>query len=162
MTTDAAESATEEVQQAEEAVVRLLGRREHSAHELRQKLRQRGFTDAAIQQALSKAQQQGWQSDARFTEIWLRSELNNGNGWLKIKAKAQNKGIAEATLQQALRDAAPDWQELCFDYVLRKFGATPPTERSQRDKITRHLLNRGFRFGEINDALKRQQDGDDY
>ncbi|WP_051986631.1 regulatory protein RecX [Pseudidiomarina atlantica] len=162
MTNDADQQTTEEQQQAEEAVVRLLGRREHSAHELRQKLRQRGFTEPAIAYALGKAQQQGWQSDARYAEIWLRSELNSGNGWLKIKAKAQTKGIAEDTLQQALHEAAPDWQEICFDYVLRKFGETPPTDRSKRDKIMRHLLNRGFRFDEINNALKRQQDGDDY
>ncbi|RUO60556.1 regulatory protein RecX [Pseudidiomarina insulisalsae] len=144
--------------QAEETLVRLLGRREHSAFELQQKLRQRGFADTVIATVLAKAQQQGWQSDARYTEIWLRQALASGNGWLRIKANATGKGIDEQLLQQALRTAAPDWQELCFQRLCKKFGEQAPETRQQRDKIMRHLLNRGFRFDEIKAALQQLSD----
>lgn len=149
---------SEEQTQAEEVVVRLLGRREHSAFELQQKLRQRDFSDAVIAKAISKAQEHGWQSDERYTEIWLRQALFSGNGWLKIKAKAASKGIDEQLLAAAVAEARPDWRELCFERLCKKFGETPPQSPKERDKIMRHLLNRGFRFDEIKAALAMQSD----
>ncbi|MDN7123867.1 regulatory protein RecX [Pseudidiomarina terrestris] len=149
--------SNEEQQQADETVVRLLGRREHSAHELRQKLRQRGYADSIIKQSLATAQEHGWQSDERYAEIWLRQMLSSGNGWMKIKAAAGAKGITEELLQRLTDEAAPDWTELCYERLNRKFGEQPPETRQQRDKIMRHLQSRGFRFDEIKAALERQQ-----
>jgi regulatory protein len=149
---------TEEQVQANEVVVRLLGRREHSAFELQQKLRQRGFTDAVIKQALATAQEHGWQSDQRYTEIWLRQALLGGNGWLKIKAKAATKGIDEELLQTIVAAERPDWRELCFERLCKKFGEQPPQSAKERDKVMRHLLNRGFRFDEIKAALAMQSE----
>ncbi|WP_258240643.1 regulatory protein RecX [Pseudidiomarina homiensis] len=148
----------EEQIQADEVVVRLLGRREHSALELKQKLRQRGFSNAVIEQALAKAQEHGWQSDQRYTEIWLRQALLGGNGWLKIKAQAATKGIDEELLQSTLAKENPDWRELCYERLCKKFGEQPPQTPKERDKIMRHLLNRGFRFDEIKAALAMQSD----
>ncbi|CAB0150391.1 Regulatory protein RecX [Pseudidiomarina piscicola] len=148
-------------QQADEVCVRLLGRREHSAHELKQKLCQRGFSDAVIKQALATAQEHGWQSDERFAEIWLRQQLASGNGWMKIKAAAGVKGINAELLIELVERADPDWVELCYDKLQRKFGQQPPATRQERDKIMRHLQNRGFRFGEIKAALDRQQQPDE-
>lgn len=148
----------EEQIQADEVVVRLLGRREHSALELKQKLRQRGFTSDVIEQALSKAQEHGWQSDRRYTEVWLRQAVMSGNGWLKIKAKAASKGIDEDLLNSVAAAESPPWQELCFERLCKKFGEQPPQTPKERDKIMRHLLNRGFRFDEIKAALAMQSD----
>lgn len=153
--------SSEEQQQADETVVRLLGRREHSAHELRQKLRQRGFTDGVIKQALSSAQEHGWQSDERYADIWLRQMLGSGNGWMKIKAAAGVKGIEEELLLRLIEEASPDWEALCFERLCRKFGEQVPETRQQRDKIMRHLQSRGFRFSEIKAALERQEQPDE-
>ncbi|MGQ4275521.1 regulatory protein RecX [Pseudidiomarina sp. E22-M8] len=149
--------SSEEQQQADETVVRLLGRREHSAHELRQKLRQRGYSESVIQQSLATAQQHGWQSDERYAEIWLRQMIGSGNGWMKIKAAAGAKGVAEELLLQLTEAADPDWVDLCFERLCRKFGEQPPETRQERDKIMRHLQSRGFRFGEIKAAMERQR-----
>lgn len=151
-------SDAEEQLQADEVVVRLLGRREHSTYELKQKLRQREFSDKVIRQAIAKAQEQGWQSDQRYTEIWLRQALMSGNGWLKIKAKAANKGIEEDVLQAAVSAANPDWVELCFERLCKKLGEQQPQSAQERDKVMRHLLNRGFRFDEIKKALAMHAD----
>ena len=151
-------SEAEEQLQADEVVVRLLGRREHSAFELKQKLRQREFSDKVIRQALAKAQEQGWQSDQRYTEIWLRQALLGGNGWLKIKATAASKGIDEDLLQTAVTAASPDWVELCYERLYKKLGEHPPQSAKERDKVMRHLLNRGFRFDEIKRALAMHAD----
>ena len=60
------------------AAMNALGRREHSSHELKQKLQQR-FKEASldeIDQVLGRLQSQNLQSDERFTEMFVRSRIN--------------------------------------------------------------------------------------
>lgn len=157
-----AEATSEELKvQAEETVLRLLGRREHSQLELRQKLRQRGFTNEIIQPLLEKATAKGWQSDQRYTEIWLRQQLASGNGPLKIQAKAASKGIASELLQEAMNTAEPDWVALGFEQLCKRFSETAATTRSEREKQMRYLQGRGFNFDQVKQILAQQNSSDD-
>lgn len=147
---------TADEQQAREVVLRLLARREHSLQELRQKLQQRGFTHEECDSVLSLAQANNWQSDERFAESWLRHSLDKGVGLQKIKAAAQSKGLATELVDDLLQQLAPDWNELCYQRLLKKFGGEPPTDPKKRDRIMRHLLQRGFSYSEIKQALNWQ------
>lgn len=143
-------------QQAKEVVLRLLARREHSAFELRQKLRQRGFVDEVNDVVLQFAQAQGWQSDERFIDSWLRQCLAKGDGLQKIKAAAQNKGLAADAIHEALLQLEPDWASICYERLTKKFGTEPPNDTKARDRMMRHLLQRGFSYSDIKQALNWQ------
>ncbi|PTB85536.1 OraA [Pseudidiomarina aestuarii] len=147
---------TSDEQQAKDVVLRLLARREHSAQELKQKLRQRGFSDAVCDTVLTIAQANNWQSDERFAETWLRHSLANGDGLQKIKAAAQNKGLDTELVATLLQQLEPDWNDLCYQRLLKKFGHEPPSEPKMRDRMMRHLLQRGFSYSEIKQALSWQ------
>lgn len=151
------DSQNNDIQQAEEIVVRLLARREHSARELQQKLQLRGFDHKTIEKVLAKAQQLGWQSDQRYLEVWLRSCLARGDGIQKIRAAAAQKGIQGELLEQALQDQEPDWVEQCYERLVRRFGHTPPQDPKERNRIMRHLMQRGYRLDQIQQALERQR-----
>jgi regulatory protein len=144
------------IQQAEEVLVRLLARREHSARELHQKLKQRGFDHSTIDLVLKKAQEHGWQSDERFAHVWVRTCIARGDGLRKISAQAPQKGIPADLIELVLKHEQPDWNEACYQRLIRKFGEMPAVDKKQRDKIMRHLLQRGFSFEVINHALERQ------
>lgn len=146
----------EQQQQALDVVVRLLGGREHSRHELQQKLLQRGFTPGDATVAINHAAERGWQSDARYAEMWVRHCLQKGHGASKVRAAAQQRGIARELIDAALAEADPNWDDACFHRLLKRFGEQPPTEAKQRDKIIRHLLGQGFSYGQIKQALERQ------
>jgi regulatory protein len=146
----------EQQQQALDVVVRLLGGREHSRHELQQKLLQRGFTSADAQAAIAHAAERGWQSDQRYAEMWVRHCLQKGHGASKVRAAAQQRGIARELIDEALNQADPNWDDACYQRLLKRFGEQPPSETKQRDKIIRHLLSQGFTYGQIKQALERQ------
>lgn len=151
-------SESDEQVQANEVLLRLLGRREHSVRELEQKLRQRGFTDSIIAAVISEATERGWQSDERYTEVWTRHCLLRGDGINKIKAAANSKGISAELLEQKLAEEAPDWRELCFARLCKKFGTEAPATPKDRDRRIRYLLQRGFTYPDIKQALERQSD----
>lgn len=143
-------------QQAEDVVVRLLARREHSQLELQQKLKQRGFDHDTSLKVLEKAKANGWQSDERFAEVWVRSCIARGDGVSKIRAQAPQKGIPPELVEAVLQQEQPNWVELCYQRLVRKFGQRPVADTKQREKIIRHLLQRGFTFAVIKQALQRQ------
>ena len=77
-----------------------LARREHSAEELRRKLKQNSsisktvdFSDL-LEQCLQEMQEKGFQSDDRFARQYVESKLaNKSHGPLKILAELFNRGI---------------------------------------------------------------------
>ncbi|PHR66052.1 regulatory protein RecX [Pseudidiomarina marina] len=153
-------TAENERLQAEETLIRLLARREHSARELKQKLKQRGFDHQIIEMVLTKAQENGWQSDRRFAQVWVRACIAKGDGVRKIMARAPQKGLSSELIEDILQTEQPNWNQACYERLIKKFGETPPQDQKQRDKMIRHLMQRGYSFGEIKQALDRQANAD--
>ena len=71
-----AASEKKELIDAQQTAFNLLARREHSAFELTQKLKQRGYSSTIIATVLNKLQQQHLQSDTRFVENYIHSRIN--------------------------------------------------------------------------------------
>lgn len=76
-----------------DSALRLLTRREYSAMELCDKLKQKGFSPNDVQSALHECQRLGYQSDGRFVENYIRVRIHQGYGPLKIRQELKNKGI---------------------------------------------------------------------
>ncbi len=101
--------------------LRALARREHSSKELRLKMRRRGVTESTVDEVLCKLQQEGLQSDERFTEIFVRSRIERGQGELRIRADLRNKGIFEADADRFFPQDESHWNERAADVVRRRF-----------------------------------------
>lgn len=121
----------------------LLGRREHSRRELRDKLIARGIADDEAEAALVQLDDKGFQSDQRFAEMLVRSRIAQGHGPIRILAELRLKGIDTGTAQSAIDDQSADWQALAIDLCRRRFrgSAADYTERSKRANF---LARRGF------------------
>jgi regulatory protein len=70
----------------------LLARREHSEHELRQKLKLREFDSDEITAAIDSLQRDNLLSDERFTESYVSQRFNAGFGPLKIRYRTAGTG----------------------------------------------------------------------
>lgn len=129
----------------------LLSRREHSCHELRQKLGKKhplGDFDAV----LLRLQELNYQSDQRFAEVFCRSRVQRGQGPLRIRQELQLRGIHTALAQAAMDQLQQevDWFELALEQLQRKFRRPidPAQDRLQqakeRARRQRYLAYRGF------------------
>lgn len=122
----------------------LLARREHSAHELRQKLRQKEFGHEEIELAIKVLQQDNLQSDAQFTESYINNRINAGFGPIKINHELRQKGVARGLIEEQMSMLAIDWNESLEQQRLKKYGLQIPNDYSQRMKQARFLQNKGF------------------
>jgi regulatory protein len=122
----------------------LLARREHSAQELRLKLKTREYDADAIDETLQELKEDRLQSDERFTESYVNHRFNAGVGPLKIRYELRQKGVSERLVDEFLEPLSDQWDELMTRQRIRKYGASIPNDYAERMKQARFLQNRGF------------------
>ena len=131
----------------------LLARREHSVKELRLKLAARGYAGGAIERTLKELAERDLQSDEKFTQAFLRSRRERGQGPLKIRAQLIQRGVQAELIATALAEAAVDWHRCAAAARRRRFGEAPPEDRNQMAKQARFLRGRGFSAAQVARAL---------
>ncbi|MFN2613348.1 MAG: regulatory protein RecX [Actinomycetota bacterium] len=96
---------------AHEKALRLLGVRERSASELRQRLRQKGFDRDVIEGVLERLRETGLQDDSRFAEHYA-SEATTTRGFAsrRVRGELMRKGISR-DLAAVASTTDPDQEE---------------------------------------------------
>lgn len=130
----------------------LLARREYSQYELKNKLLHK-FSDSAaeIDQVLERLTEQGLQSDERFVDMWLNSQIEKGRGPVRIAYECRQKGI-EHLLEDAIQSKNVDWFELAAQCLRRKFSNI--TDQKEKARAFRFLSYRGFNPDMITYAIE--------
>lgn len=141
-------------QQAWQLAIGLLSRRDHSSHELLEKLRQRGVDEDLAQVTLERCQQGQYQSDQRFADMLLRHCISKGQGLAVLRQLVRQHRLSHDLLQQALDDAEPDWFELARSCAQKKFGEQPAGSDKEKLKRMAFLQRRGFNSEQIRYALQ--------
>ncbi|MFT7388713.1 MAG: regulatory protein [Candidatus Endobugula sp.] len=157
-------SRTDEVKAIKVSALRYLARREYSRVELYRRLSQKFSAADSIQHVLDELRTQGYQSDSRFTESFIRAKISAGNGPFKIKIELREKGICESTALAAFDRQSIDWQALAQLVNDKRFGSVDAeididfqTEEEKRHlsaKKMRYLRNKGFYKEHIDMVLK--------
>lgn len=135
--------------------VGFLARREHSAHELKQKLAKAEVASEEIEEVLIQLQEAGLQSDHRFAENYVRYRSQRGYGPLRIKQELNERGVASDITADQLSQIEIDWFELAYDVRCKRFGEQSPADFKERAKQQRFLQYRGFSHEHINESLNR-------
>jgi regulatory protein len=139
--------------------VALLARREHSAKELRRKLAGKGLPADEAEAAVAAVAAAGYQSDARYAAMLVRSRVGQGYGPVRIEAELEVAGVAPEQIREALDAAGVDWRAHARAAHARRFGA-PPRTSAERAKQYRYLQGRGFSGEQIGGALAGGADED--
>ena len=142
--TEPEDSFGEACEQAYACALRLLVRREHSERELCFKLERREFDAAVIDAVLAQLVDEGYVSNARFAEVFVRSRHERGTGPLRIRAELRDRGVEESLVEDAFRELAADWFDAACRQRDKRFGATPPQDFRERARQMRFLQQRGF------------------
>lgn len=127
-----------------ECALRLLSRREHGAYELANKLAQKGYADADIQETLHECQRLDLQNDARFVESLMNTRVRQGYGPLRIRRELQQIQIDRELIETALQKEADYWLAHATVVRQKKFKDQQELTYSAMQKQKQFLLYRGF------------------
>jgi len=158
-TLDREEKQTPSLNELRAFAYRLLGRREYSAFELGQRLRQKWSgvegIDLLADELVEALQEENLLSDERFVESFVRSRINRYQGPLKIKAALRDKGVSDSLISMELEAHAEQWTELAADWLKRQH--TGPIDFDTKKKLYRRLANRGFTHSQAMDAINQNR-----
>lgn len=129
----------------------LLSRRDHSEKELLFKLRQKGFSDGALE-AIEKLKDYGYVDDSRFAFSFANElkELKHF-GKRRIEQELLKKGIERSVIEQAVSSLSFDENDLAA-LILKKYYRNLDTEKGVQKTIAA-LVRAGYGYGEIKGAL---------
>ena len=139
-----------------------LGRRAQSAAELRRKLVSRADSPQAVTLVMSKLADYRIADDARFSEAFASSRLQNkGLGKMRVMRDLRARQVPERVASAAVEKAYQDTEEpqLIEAYLSRRYRNQDLREFLKDPKnlaaAYRRLRTAGFRSGPSLDALKR-------
>ena len=122
----------------------LVSRREHSRHELMQKLNKRfPETIPIIEEALDKLVLNNILDDERFAEMYLNARARKGFGPKKIEIELYSKKVDSMLISNAI-EAYVSWTENAANELKKKFKGIQPTDYKSKVKQKQFLFNRGF------------------
>ena len=141
------------------AAIALLARRDFASGELRQKLGSQGSDATVAAAVVADLVEERALDDARYAENYVAYHSGRGHGPVRIGADLRSMGVAADLIQAALA-TGPDWRELARAIRIRKFGAEPPEEWTERIRQARFLQYRGFSSDHIRAATGADFDPD--
>lgn len=125
--------------------LKLLAMREHCAKELLDKLVSKGHSKEEAGEAVARLEKEGWLSDRRYAEAFVRSRLKRGpEGKSLIEARLAEKGVP----RQLAREVVSAYFEENAEEIRKaeEAFAAAETAKKGREKAARGLARRGLRL----------------
>ncbi len=145
-----------------EYALRALGRRAHSANELRAKLARRAGQQADVDTAMAKLREYALVDDAKFSEAFATSRLqNDGFGRLRVLRDLRAKRVASAVADEAVQKtfSGIEESELIEQYLARKYRNIDLAQYLKEERnlanAYRRLVMAGFNARTCLTILKR-------
>lgn len=154
--------AQDSQEKAYQYALKLLSYRPRSLAEIRQKLLKHGSSEAVTEQVIEQMKNQGLLDDVQFARLWIDNRQGlRPRGRRALAYELKKHGIEDELITAALEevDEAQLAEQAARKYLHRITVATWP---EFREKLSRHLLQRGFPYSTITETVallwKEQQD----
>ncbi len=145
-----AQETKTEVLRATDSIARYLALRDHSQHELRQKLARR-FDSQIIDLAMAKAETYGWLSDENLLAerlVGVLARKNKSRRYIEAQLRRRRLPVVGLTGDDELAKAR--------ELLVRKFGEEK-LSFEDKAKAFRFLRNRGFEDRWIRKVLNNEE-----
>lgn len=151
---DSGEADTNAAKEARKKALAMLARREHSGAELRAKL-SAGFPERIIAETLAALEREGWLSDDRFAEAFIRARRERGYGPVRIRAELRERGLSDELIDHHLDMRDPDWLRPLEQVWSKRFRARQGADFAERARQQRFFQARGYTAEQIRAVIGR-------
>jgi regulatory protein len=137
--------------------LRLLGRRDYTAAELRRRLIDRGFAPDLVDATIADLREQGLQNDTRAALAHVRTASRvKGRGPHRIKYELQARGVPADAIEASTASLTPEDVRETLERLLARKRITLPLPPDERHRLFQRLLRRGFPADAILAVLKEK------
>ena len=132
----------------------LLKNREYTEKQLRDKLRQGGYPEAAVEEAVQYVKSFRYVDDVSYAEHYILCHLSDKSGQ-RIRMDLLRKGISKEIIDQQMeRLGSKEDEAVLLSELLKKKHYSPDMAVEEQRKIFAFLLRKGFQGEDIREAMK--------
>ena len=138
-------------------IYRLLKIRFRSEKEVRDKLRQKGFSEPTVDEAAGYFKGIDLVNDRQFARKWIAWRLAKPFGLKRIKLELKEKGIAPELIEEELLETKSDYSEEEIVARLAQRRAAKHTgvpREKMKQRVYGYLMRRGFNPAAVFKAVK--------
>ncbi len=122
--------------------------------EVRNYLYEQDYKTSEIEDAIIYAKELKYIDDYDYAYAYVNDHvLINKWGPIKIKMKLKEKGIPEEYINNAIMDNEKEIMNNLYRQFDKKSAGLDLNNPKDKNKIVRHLLNKGYNYSEINEVL---------
>ena len=130
--------------------VHLLGYRDYSENELKNKLKLKGYKG---DKAVSRLVEQGYVNDLKYAGA-LIEKYKSKYGKRRIEDELNRHMIKKETYQALLNDDNSDMSEKIYQRLKERMKNLPFEDRRDRDKAYQYFVRQGYGYDEISRAFR--------
>jgi regulatory protein len=152
----------EEIVKATNAGLSLLGYRARSTGELETRLRQKGFSPAAITAAIAKLEGWHYLDDEEFAQSWVeQQQTHRPRSRRALQQELRTKGIDREVIESTLEETEIDEAADALELARKKWAslASQPPEVRQR-RLSGFLARRGYGFDIVRKVITTLEEDD--
>jgi len=145
---------------ARQFALRALGRRMHTAFEMRSALSKRGFNKDVVQSVETELSRLGYINDLHFAQIWVAGRsAHQLHGRLRLLRDLRQKGVPDDITESVLENSLTEAEEVAIavkaaEKKMRTLKAAGRAAGAKgRESLYRHLASRGFTNQVIRQAV---------
>ena len=142
-------------QTALSAAALALNYKNRSSGELEDKLREKGFGEEEIADAISQLKGYGYLNDLEYALSLVRSGVSKCRGRSRVRRTLEEHKVPAEVIDEAMESYTFSNEDL--DRYLDKI-AGDLSDPKEKNRLCSKLLRQGFSFSEINGALRRRRE----
>lgn len=136
----------------------LLRQRPRSVHEIRSRLKLKGYAGPIIEDVVLGLERSGELNDERFARFWVESRMHmNPAGDIVLKYELKRNGVSEGIIDAVLTEKSEkyDEYEVALSMAKDRFERLKKLDRRKATKrIYDFLLRRGFKYDNIRRVIE--------
>ena len=129
-------------------------KRPHSEKELRDKLRQKGVSEADIDTVTALCLDYGFVNDEEYAGMIARHYAAAGYGPGRVRTELSRRGVPKELWDEALAQLG-EREETIDRLLAARLRGKDPADRKERDKAAAALFRKGYGWDDIRSALRR-------
>jgi len=140
------------------AALTLLGRRDYTAVELRQRLVDKGHDPGEVAEQIELLTADGTLNDARVAASHIRvASQVKGRGRMRIRQELQARGISKSVIEPLIAEMPAEDEDTTIQKFLSRKRIPEKLDTAARNKVFQQLMRRGFTADAISKALRHRE-----
>ena len=136
----------------------LLGRRDYTAAELRQRLLDKEHDAGDVADAIEALSADGTIDDARVAAAHVRvASQVKGRGRMRIRQELAARGIARSIVESVLADLPVEDESAAIRKFLSRKRVPDTLDQAARNRVFQQLMRKGFTADAISKALRHRE-----